>query len=181
MQLVKQNIIMFIASISARLCWDEKPSGAAFARATCVGALIAALLLLLSWLLFAMLGAAHIGGLAGAPVFERGSIAIFFAAVIWAPLFETLIGQTIPIAGLIRFGAPHSIAIVTSAMLFSAGHMALGGGLAQGMITLVGGLCFASVFAANMRGSFARAFGLTATAHASSNALVLLLSFGLGF
>lgn len=121
------------------------------------------------------------GGLAGAPVFARGWIVIFFAAVVWAPLFETLIAQTIPIAGETRLGARHSIAIVTSAVLFSAGHMASGGGVAQGMITLVGGLCFASVFAANMRGSFARAFGLTATAHATSNALALLLSFGLGF
>jgi len=97
--------------------------------------------------------------------------------VIWAPLFETPIGQTIPIAGLARFGARLSIAIVTSAILFSAGHMASGGGMAQGIITLVGGLCFAGVFAANTRVSLARASGLTATAHATSNALAFSRKF----
>lgn len=172
---------MNFATISSHLCWDEKPSTPGYALAAGVGALISVLLLLLSWLMFAVLGTANMGGLAGAPIFESGWMQTFFAAVVWAPLFETLIGQLIPIAVLTWLGSRNSIVIVASAVLFSAGHVVAGGGLAQGFVSLVAGLCFANIFAANMRRSLARAFVLTAISHATSNGLALLLSFGLGF
>ena len=172
---------MNFATISTHFCWDDKPSAQRCALAAGAGVLIASLLLLLSLLLFALLGTANMGDLAGAPIFQRGLVQTFFAAVVWAPLFETLIGQLIPIALLTWLGARDSIAIVVSAILFSVGHVASGGGLGQGFITLIGGLCFASVFSANMRRSLARAFVLTAISHATNNALALLLSFGFDF
>jgi len=170
---------MSFATVSRYLCWDEKALVVGLARSVAFGAFTAALLSLLSGLLFALLGRANMGALAGASVFERSWIMTFFAAVIWAPLWETFIGQLVPISLLTRFGASTSIAVLGSAALFSIGHVASGGSIWQGVVTFGGGLLFASLFAANARSGLGRASLFTSTAHATNNALLMLLSFGL--
>ncbi|MBD8529602.1 CPBP family intramembrane metalloprotease [Massilia sp. CFBP 13647] len=177
----KNNVNMNFAMIAKYLCWDDKSLVAGLWRSVGVGACTAALLSLLSALLFALMDLANIGGLAGTGIFEGGWIFTFFAAVIWAPLWETLIAQLVPISLFMRFGARPSIAVLGSAVLFSAGHVAYGGGIGQGLVTFVAGLLMASLFAANARPGPGRAFLFTGTAHAANNALVILLSFGLGF
>ncbi|HEX8405363.1 MAG TPA: CPBP family glutamic-type intramembrane protease [Duganella sp.] len=150
------------------------------ARSVGVGAFTAALLMLLSGLMFALMGRANMGGLAGGGIFERGWVATFFAGIIWAPIWETLIGQFVPISLLTWLGARTSIAVLGSAALFSVGHMASGGGVGQGVVTFGAGLIWATLFAANARQGLKRASLFTWTAHATNNALVILLSFGLG-
>lgn len=172
---------MNFATISKYLCWNDKSLVLGLLRSVALGAFAAALLLLVSSLLFALMGRANMGALAGAAVFERGWAATFFAAVIWAPLWETLIGQLIPIGLLTLLNARLSIAVVGSAALFSAGHVASGGGIGQGVITFGAGLLFASLFAANVRPGLGRASLFTVTAHATNNVILILLSFGFGF
>lgn len=165
---------MNVATTYKHLCWDDKPLGPSLLRAIFAGALTAALLSLFSGLLFALLGRANMGTLAGAAVLERGGVSIFFAAVVFAPLWETLIAQFVPIGILTVMGVRPLIAVFVSAALFSAGHVLTGGGVGQGLLTFVGGMCCASVFATNLKRGFLRAYGLTAVVHASTNALLLL-------
>ena len=172
---------MNFATISRHLSWNGKSLIGGVFRSAAFGALTAALLVLLSSLLFAVMGRDNVGKLAGAGVFERGWIAACFAAVIWAPMFETLIGQLVPIGLLTWFGVRSAIAVLSSAAVFSAGHVVSGGGIAQGVVTFGAGLLFATVFAANAGSGLGRASLFTATAHATNNALLILLSFGLGF
>lgn len=176
----KKYLDMNFTTISKHLCWDDKPLMVGLARSVCVGVFTAALLLLLSGLLFALMGRANVGALAGARIFERGWVVTFFAAVIWAPLLETVIGQLVPISLLIWFGARTLIVVLSSAALFSAGHVASGGGIGQGVVTFGAGLLFASLFVANARLGLGRAGLFTGTAHATNNAFLILLSFGLG-
>lgn len=171
---------MNFAMISKYLCWKDKSLMGGFSRSVGAGAFIAALLALLSFLLFSLIGRATMGTLAGTEVFAGGWIVSFFAAVIWAPLWETLIGQLVPISLLTWFGARTFIAVLGSAALLSAGHLVSGGGIGQGAVTFVGGLLFASLFAANARAAIGRATLFTATAHATNNALLILVSFGIG-
>ncbi len=172
---------MNFATISKYLCWNDKSLVLGLSRSVGVGVFTAALLLLLSSLLFALMGRANMGQLAGAGIFERGWVVTFFAAVIWAPLWETLSGQLIPISLLTLLGARPSIAVVGSAALFSAGHVASGGGIGQGVVTFGAGMLFASLFVANAGPGLGRASLFTGTAHATNNALLILLSFGFGF
>jgi hypothetical protein len=171
---------MNFATISKYLCWTDKSLVLGLSRSVAVGGFAAALLWLLSSLLFAWMGRANMGALAGAGIFERGWVVSFFAAVILAPLWETLIGQLIPISLLKLLNARPSIAVVVSAALFSGGHVASGGGIGQGIVTFAAGLLFASLFAANARQGLGRASLFTGTAHATNNALLILLSFGFG-
>ena len=172
---------MNFAPISRLLCWDDKSLLTGFSRSVAVGAVTAGFLSLLSGLLFTMMGRATMGSLAGAEIFARGLTATLFAAVFWAPIFETLIGQLVPIGVMTWFGVRSAIAVFSSAAVFSAGHMASGGGIGQGVVTFGAGLLFATVFAANAGSGLGRASLFTATAHATNNALLILLSFGLGF
>ena len=72
------------------------------------------------------------------------------------------------------------MAIIARAVLFSAAHVTTGE-MRQGFVTLIAGLCSASVLAAHVRGGFEGAFGLTALAPATNKALALLLAFGFGY
>ena len=151
-----------------------------FSRSVGNGAFIAALLALLSFLLFSLMGRATIGTLARTEVFAGAWIVFFFAAVIWAPLWETLIGQLVPISVLTWFGARTFIAVLSGAVLFFRWPF----GFRRGYRTRCGdirrgGLLFASLFAANARAGFGRASLFTATAHATINALLILFSFGI--
>lgn len=167
-------------TLSKYLCWSDRSLGQGVTRAIAFGGIAAAILLLLSSLVFALIGPANVGSLAAAPVFKIGWFFTILAAVIWAPLWETLIGQIIPISLLTSLNARPSIAIVSSATLFSAGHIAYGGGIGQGMVTFAAGLLFASLFAANARPGIGRASLFTGAAHATNNALLILLSYGFG-
>ena len=171
---------MNFSAISRHLCWDDKPVAVGLARSVGFGAFTAALLSLLAGLLFALMGRANMGALAGAAIFEHGWLFSFFAAVILGPIWETLIGQLVPISLLTRLGARKLIAVLGSAALFSIGHVASGGGLVQGLVTFVAGLLLASLFAANARSGLGRASLFTYTAHAANNGILISLSFGFG-
>lgn len=167
-------------TLSKYLNWSDRSFAQGVTRAVAFGGIASAILLLFSSLVFALIGAANVGSLAAAHVFKTGWFFTILAAVIWAPLWETLMAQLIPISLLTSLKARPSIAIVSSATLFSAGHIAYGGGIGQGLVTLAAGLLFASLFAANARPGIGRASLFTAAAHAANNALLILISYGFG-
>jgi hypothetical protein len=166
-------------TIAAYFCWDDQPLVVGVLRSVGVGALATTLLLLLSGLLFALIGSANMGTLAGAKIFDRGWIATSVAAIIWAPIWETLIAQLIPVSLLMRLRIRLQLAVLVSATVFAAGHVAYGGGIGQGIVTFSAGLLFATLFAANARLGLGRASLFTSTAHVTNNALLILVSFGL--
>lgn len=165
--------------IADYFCWNDQPLVMGVLRSVGVGALAASSLLLLSALLFELIGSANMGALAGAKIFDSGWIATSVAAIIWAPIWETLIAQLIPVGLLMRLRVRLRVAVLVSATVFAAGHVAYGGGMGQGIVTFSAGLLFATLFAANARLGLYRASLFTSTAHASNNALLILVSFGL--
>ncbi len=98
----------------------------------------------------------------------------FFLAVVFAPLFETAVGQVLPMELVRRLGARPGFGILLSGLVFGVGHY-LNGGLAHGVTTFVGGLVFACAYAALRPTGIGPAFVAAATAHAVQNGLVLSL------
>ena len=166
-------------TIADYFCWNDQPLVMGVLRSVGVGAFVATSLLLLSALLFALIGSANMGALAGAKIFDSGWIATSVAAIIWAPIWETLIAQFIPVSLLMHLRVRLEIAVLISATVFAAGHVAYGGGIGQGIVTFSAGLLFATLFAANARHGLGRASLFTGTAHATNNALLIAVSFGL--
>lgn len=165
--------------IANYFCWKDQPLLVGVLRSVGVGALAATSLSLLSALLFELIGSANMGTLAGAEIFNSGWIATSVAAIIWAPIWETLVAQLIPIGLLMRFRVQPQIAVLVSATIFAAGHVTSGGGIGQGIVTFSAGLLFATLFAANVHLGLGRASMFTSIAHSTNNALVILVSFGL--
>lgn len=160
--------------------WDDRTFGRSLLYAAAAGTLTMVLLGLITLGLVALLGRNNMGGLAAADVFQNGWAATIVLAIVWVPFWETLVAQLLPIALLTSLGARPPVAIVTSAALFSAGHVANGGGLAQGIVTFAAGLVFAGLFVANRKHGLGRAYAITATAHAANNGAALLLSYFFG-
>jgi membrane protease YdiL (CAAX protease family) len=101
-------------------------------------------------------------------------VGVFLAAVIYAPVVETVLGQVLPIEAAHRLGAPPLACVLLSALVFACGHY-LNGGLAHGMTSFFSGMLFACAYV-NMRwAGIAPAVLAAATAHAVQNGTVLFL------
>lgn len=146
-----------------------------FIRATQVGCGMALLGLLIAFIA-SLVSPEGSGALAGAKVFEQGSMTILAVALLWAPCFETLVGQFLPVTVVRLFTKAELPAVVCSGLVFGLGHMAGGGGAVQGILTTVTGTIFAAVYVANIGLGRIRASLLTAWAHCVNNALVLALA-----
>lgn len=101
-------------------------------------------------------------------------VGVFLAAVIYAPVVETVLGQVLPIEAAHRLGAPPLACVLLSALVFACGHY-LNGGLAHGTTSFFSGMLFACAYV-NMRwAGIAPAVLAAATAHAVQNVTVLFL------
>lgn len=115
--------------------------------------------------------------LAGDALFANGSPAIVFLMVtLWAPLFETLAAQVLPIALLRRCTPSQPLWISTSALLFSLGHVLGGGGRVQAVLTFLLGAAFADGYVRWLPRGGWRAFGAAALAHAVNNGVLFSVS-----
>jgi membrane protease YdiL (CAAX protease family) len=142
-----------------------------FIRATQVGCATALLGLLVASVLSYLIPEGP-GSLAGDGLFQQsGLLGLMFAALVWAPLFETVFGQTLPIAFVRLFTKAELPAVLGSGLVFSLGHMASGGDAMQGALTMVIGSIFASVYVANIESGAVKASILTAWAHCIHNAI----------
>ncbi len=115
------------------------------------------------------------GANAGHAAFAAGPVAMFFVAIVWAPLFENLIAQLLPLEILRRLRIGHRASIVLVAILWGAGHY-VNGGLAHGITALLGGACFAWIYLRYRAFGIGQAYWTSAIAHATSNALALIAS-----
>lgn len=121
------------------------------------------------------------GAVAGAALFQNGLTArVWLVALVWAPGFETVVGQLLPIALVRLFSRSRVLAIVCSGLVFGLGHMAGGGGPIQGLMSAVIGAGFAFVFLTSIEFGHWRATLATAWAHCLYNALILLASLAFG-
>ncbi len=143
-------------------------------RATQVGMGIALLSLVVGFAL-SFVFPDGIGPLAGDKLFRLGSkTKLFLVALVWAPCFETVVAQLLPITFILLFTKSNAVAIFGSALIFGVGHVSGGGSVIQGAIAGTIGLAFAYVFMANLDFGKFRATLLTAWVHCVHNAVVLL-------
>lgn len=103
---------------------------------------------------------------------------VFFAGVIFAPLFETLVGQALPIELAKKFTDSKAIMIAVSGAVFGVGHY-VNGGVVHGLSALLHGSLFAYSFVVARKSGFRYSFASAALTHAVHNAIVL--SIGLTF
>jgi membrane protease YdiL (CAAX protease family) len=149
-------------------------------RSTHIGCVLALLSLLVSYLL-SLVFAAGIGPLAGDALFRSRSVAtVILVAVVWAPVFETVVAQLVPITFIRLFSKSDGLAVSCSALIFGVGHVLSGGGLMQGVFTATVGLVFASVFVANVKSGVFRASVLTAWVHGVHNGILIAVAMSVG-
>ncbi|QBB71233.1 CPBP family intramembrane metalloprotease [Pseudolysobacter antarcticus] len=112
------------------------------------------------------------GTLAAREDLNQPAVLVFFTAVIFAPLFETILGQVIPIEIARRFGINRWVCVLISAAVFGGGHY-LNGGLLHGLVTFFTGIMLAALYLMLRRNSPASSYVGVVTAHAVHNAILL--------
>lgn len=105
---------------------------------------------------------------------------IAFMASVWAPVFETAAAHWLPIELLRRAGAPSTVRLLASAVVFSGGHMLNGGGALQGAITFVFGAILAAIYLYFRERGPGRAFVAAWACHCVNNCLAVV-GIALGF
>ncbi len=114
------------------------------------------------------------GANAAAGLATMGKPVFLFMAIVYAPLFETFLGQVIPIELARRVGASHLTCVLLGGSVFGLGHF-VNGGLVHGIAAFLSGIFFSLAYAA-LRAAGARAsFLAAASAHATQNAMLLLI------
>lgn len=113
------------------------------------------------------------GGNAGAGALNASLGMQIMAALVWAPLFETFVGQLLPQEVLRRFSVSPGFCIATGSALWAIGHY-LSGGVAHGLVALFAGAIFAFIYLRYRRCGLAVGYWTTAIAHLTHNALVLV-------
>lgn len=74
-----------------------------------------------------------------------------------------------------RFGLGATACVLISASTFSLGHVANGAGFAHALSTFIGGLVFVSCYTWVRTAGWRSSYVATATAHATSNFLLIYL------
>ncbi len=99
---------------------------------------------------------------------------LIVAACLVAPIVETVLLQTLPVALMRAWGQRFWIQVIASAGLFAAPHFgeSLGTGLGTG---LAGGFYFAFTYVHWREKSLSHAFWMTATSHAARNTLAVVV------
>jgi membrane protease YdiL (CAAX protease family) len=113
-----------------------------------------------------------IGHSAAANLSSQGTFIVFFLAVLFVPLYETLIAQLIPLE-LSRLARLNDLGcIVVGGAVFGLGHY-LNGGLLHGISALLGGSLFALSYIILRPWGYLPAFWASYVAHAAHNGLML--------
>ena len=105
---------------------------------------------------------------------ELSQVALFFVAVVFAPVFETFVGQVIPIEFARHFRANKFIGIILGGTVFGLGHL-LNGGVLHGLSAFIGGTVFSLGYVTFRQVGICPAFIAAATAHAVQNATLLFV------
>jgi hypothetical protein len=114
------------------------------------------------------------GKSAAAGLTNLSSSWIFLIAVVYAPIFETFLGQMIPIELARRFRAHQVVCVILSGIVFGCGHF-LNGGLVHGISTFLLGMVFASGYVTMRWAGIGPAFIASSTAHAVQNGTLIFI------
>jgi hypothetical protein len=115
--------------------------------------------------------------LAAAPLLRQSNwSSLLLMGVLWAPLFGTVIGQTIPIFFVRRFSNSTLAGMLSGAAAFGVGQLLAGAGWEQGILGVICGAVFSWRYVHGLEYGVEGATALTAVVHASNNALLLCVS-----
>ena len=126
-------------------------------------------------LLHLAFSAETLGGAAAQTLMGQSGWYVFFAAIVFAPLFETFVGQLLPIELARRVGARDQVCILVSATLFSLGHL-YSGGIASAVATFIGGGVFAYAYVSVRGQGYGAGYIAAVCAHAAHNALLIYIA-----
>ncbi|NOT31323.1 MAG: CPBP family intramembrane metalloprotease [Planctomycetes bacterium] len=119
------------------------------------------------------LDSSHWGPSAAAGLAGMSSGMLFFLAVLLFPLYETFVGQVLPIEIARRLGVGSVGCALISGGVFGVGHFLNGGG-AHGVTTSFAGSVFAFGYVLVRHVGFRASYVTAATAHAMHNAVLML-------
>lgn len=156
-----------------RASMAKRPMRGAMCLGLCAGAINSLIAMLLLLAALAFFSPQHLGGSASSSLEGAGTARIFWTAVVWAPLFETLVGQWLPLEVLRRYKVHAGYSLLVSAILFSFLHVVGGSGILHASMTFMAGTIFAASYLAVRSLGLAPAYVAAATAHACSNGLIL--------
>ena len=128
--------------------------------------------LFMQYFLHLMLPESWWGISAATEAFNQPAAVVFFFAVVFAPLYETILAQLLPIEIVRRFAINRWGCVFISATVFGVGHY-LNGGLLHGLVTFTVGILFAILYMLLRSNGAASSFVGVATAHALHNAILL--------
>ena len=159
----------------------QRPLRAALELGACLGLLGVLCSIVLSYVTVSLLppelwgrsGAAHLDGL--------DPLMTFFMMVVFAPLFETVLGQLLPMEAARRLRAGAGPQVLLSGLVFGYGHYA-SGGIAHGITACFAGLVFAYAYANLRPAGMGPAYLAAASAHAMQNGIMwacMMLSIGI--
>lgn len=113
-----------------------------------------------------------IGPSAAAGLSSQSAFVVFVLAVLFVPLYETLIAQLIPLE-LSRLARLNDLGcILVAGAVFGLGHY-LNGGVLRGISALLGGVLFALSYIIMRPWGYLPAFWASYVAHATHNGLML--------
>lgn len=113
-----------------------------------------------------------LGPSAAANLSSQSPVVVFFSAVLFLPLYETLIAQLIPLE-LSRLARLNDLGcILVGGAVFGLGHY-LNGGVLHGISALLGGSLFALSYMILRPWGYLPAFWASYMAHAAHNGLML--------
>lgn len=156
-----------------RASMAKRPMRGALRLGLCAGAINSLIAMLLLLIALALFSPQQLGGSASSSLEGAGTARIFWTVVVWAPLFETVIGQWLPLEVLRRYKVRASYSLLASAILFSLLHVMGGSGILHASMTLIAGGIFAASYLTARSMGLAPAYVAAATAHACSNGLIL--------
>ncbi len=146
--------------------------------AVLLGIIFAILNLALSSVTFAVLSLvlprSEWGTSAAVSVVQTSPVTLFFLAVLFIPIYETLLAQVLPIEIIRRIGGNRLICIALSALLFGGGHY-VNGGLVHGVMTFVGGAVLGFAYTLARSQGFWPAFVTASIAHGIHNFVLLFV------
>ena len=163
-----------LAALRARMA--ARPMRGAICLGLCAGAVNCLICILLLLAAMALFSPEQLGGTAASSLKGAGMATIFWTVVVWAPLFETIIGQWLPLEVLRRYRVRAGYSLLASAALFSLLHVMGGSGILHAGMTFIAGGFFAACYLAARSMGVVPAYVAAAAAHASSNGLLLCLS-----
>ncbi len=131
-----------------------------------VGTIVSALLMVISPLGSMQPSAKSMG------IAAQGMAFFALAALVYAPIVETLIAQCLPIELLRKLRAPNAFIVLVCAVVFGLGHYT-SNGVNHGIKTFVDGAIFGSLYLQTRKHSLSASYWVVAIAHFTNNLLVL--------